>query len=195
MELVIATNNKDKLREIKNIIGEKFDKIYSLKDLGIDIDIDETGSTFEENALIKARTICQFTNLPSLGDDSGLSVNALDGAPGVYSARYAGEPCDYNNNINKLLSELEGKKDRTAKFTTVAAIVFPGGKFITAEGAAEGEITLERCGTYGFGYDPVFYSYDLKKTFAQATEEEKNMVSHRGRAIRNLLEKLKEEIR
>lgn len=190
MKLAVATNNKNKLKEIRAILSESFDELLSLDELKIDVEIEETGATLEENALIKARTIAVLSGLPAIADDSGLMVDALDGAPGVYSARYAGEEHDDKKNNELLLKNLMGKP-RTAHFCSVIAICYPDGTFLTADGTAEGEILFEECGCNGFGYDPLFYSYELKKSFAEASAEEKNSVSHRGRALRNMLEKLR----
>lgn len=190
MKLAIATNNAHKLSEIRAILGDSFEQLLSLKDLGIDVDIEETGTTLEENALLKARTICKLCKLPTLADDTGLMVDALDGAPGVYSARYAGEAHNDANNRALLLKNLEGKTSRRAHFSTVIAICYPNGDFITANGRVEGSILHEERGSEGFGYDSLFYSDELGKTFAQATPEEKNSVSHRGRALHAMLEKL-----
>ena len=190
MKLAIATNNAHKLSEIRAILGDSFEQLLSLKDLGIDVDVEETGTTLEENALLKARTICKLCKLPTLADDTGLMVDALDGAPGVYSARYAGEAHDDANNRALLLKNLEGKTSRRAHFSTVIAICYPNGDFITANGRVEGSILHEERGSEGFGYDSLFYSDELGKTFAQATPEEKNSVSHRGRALHAMLEKL-----
>lgn len=187
MKLAIATNNQHKLQEIRAILGNSFEEILSLKDLGIDIDIDETGTTFEENALIKAKTIASICNLPTLGDDTGLMVDALDGAPGVYSARYAGEQHDDKENRKLLLHNLKNCSNRHAHFETAIVIYYPNGQFITTKGQVEGEILREERGIGGFGYDSLFYSYDLKKSFAEATLKEKNSVSHRGRALKNML--------
>ncbi len=190
MKLAIATNNAHKLSEIRAILGDSFEQLLSLKDLGIDVDVEETGTTLEENALLKARTICKLCKLPTLADDTGLMVDALDGAPGVYSARYAGEAHNDANNRALLLKNLEGKTSRRAHFSTVIAICYPNGDFITANGRVEGSILHEERGSEGFGYDSLFYSDELGKTFAQATPEEKNSVSHRGRALHAMLEKL-----
>ena len=190
MKLAIATNNAHKLSEIRAILGDSFEQLLSLKDLGIDADVEETGTTLEENALLKARTICKLCKLPTLADDTGLMVDALDGAPGVYSARYAGEAHNDANNRALLLKNLEGKTSRRAHFSTVIAICYPNGDFITANGRVEGSILHEERGSEGFGYDSLFYSDELGKTFAQATPEEKNSVSHRGRALHAMLEKL-----
>lgn len=189
MKIAIATNNPGKLREIRAILGGFFDEALSLSDLGIDIDIEETGTTLTENALIKARTIRDLTGLPALADDSGLMVDALGGAPGVYSARYAGEEHDDKKNNALLLKNLEGKP-RDAKFCSVIALCYPDGRELTAEGSVEGTILEEERGKGGFGYDPLFFSPELGKTFAEATPEEKNSVSHRSRALRAMLELL-----
>lgn len=189
MKIAIATNNPNKLREIRAILGGFFDEALSLSDLGIDIDIEETGTTLTENALIKARTIRDLTGLPALADDSGLMVDALYGAPGVYSARYAGEEHDDKKNNALLLKNLEGKP-RDAKFCSVIALCYPDGRELTAEGSVRGVILEEERGTGGFGYDPLFFSPELGKTFAEATPEQKNSVSHRSRALRAMLKLL-----
>ena len=188
MELVLATNNKHKLIEIKSILGNSFSGILSLSEAGLNVDVEETGTTFAENAYLKASTVCKLSEKPALADDSGLEVTALDGAPGVYSARYAGEDQNDENNIKKLLSVMEGKTDRSASFTTVLCLCYPDGRTIYATGKTFGKILFEKSGDNGFGYDPVFYSDDLKKSFGEATAEEKNAVSHRSRALRSLLE-------
>lgn len=190
MKLAIATNNAHKLQEIRAILSGQFDELLSLKDLGIDVDVEETGKTLEDNALLKARTIQELCHMPTLADDTGLMVDALNGAPGVYSARYAGEEHNDANNRALLLKNLKNEQNRKAHFATVIAIVYPNGDFITSKGRVEGEILQEERGTEGFGYDSLFYSYELKKTFAEATQEEKNSVSHRGRALRAMLGKL-----
>mgnify|MGYP000760223980 FL=1 len=193
MKLAIATNNAHKLQEIRAILSGKFDELLSLKDLGIDVDVEETGTTLEENALLKARTIQAICHIPTLADDTGLMVDALGGAPGVYSARYAGEEHNDASNRALLLKTLQNEQNRNAHFATVIAIVYPSGDFITSKGRVEGEILREERGNEGFGYDSLFYSYELKKTFAEASQEEKNSVSHRGRALRAMLEKLQTE--
>ncbi|MEE0842485.1 MAG: XTP/dITP diphosphatase [Christensenellales bacterium] len=185
MKIAIATNNRNKLKEIRAVLGGFFDEMLSLGDLGIDVEIEETGATLTENALIKARTIRDMTGLASLADDSGLMCDALDGAPGVYSARYAGEEHDDAKNNALLLKNIAGK-DRTAHFCSVIALCLPDGREYTAEGRVDGVITEEARGNGGFGYDPLFFSPELGKTFAEASAEEKNSVSHRGRALRNM---------
>ena len=183
MKIAIATNNKKKLKEIRAVLGSFFDEMLSLEELGIDIEIEETGTTLTENALIKARTILRLTGLASLADDSGLMCDALDGAPGVYSARYAGDEHDDAANNTLLLKNL-ADKDRSAHFCSVIALCLPDGREFTAEGRVDGTILDEERGEGGFGYDPLFFSPELGKTFAEASPEEKNSVSHRGRALR-----------
>lgn len=186
MKLVIASNNAHKIAEIKAILSGKFEEILSLSEAGISVDPEENGATFAENALIKARACYELAKCPCLADDSGLEVYSLDGAPGVYSARYAGEPCDDGKNNQKLLSALSGGRPREARFVSVVALV-DGQEEITAEGVHEGVIINEYRGNNGFGYDPLFYSFELGKTYAEATSEEKNGVSHRARALQNLV--------
>lgn len=190
MELVIASNNINKIKEIKNILGDFFENVYSLKDIGLDVDVEETGKTFFENAMIKAKTICQLTNKVALADDSGLRVDFLNGEPGVYSARYAGEEHDDEKNIDKLLLTMEKTIDRKANFTSTIVVYYPNGSYVSADGVVYGEITTERQGTNGFGYDPIFFSYELNKTFGQASDQEKNKVSHRGKALEKIRELL-----
>ena len=193
MEIVLATNNAHKLQEMRAILGGFFDKMYSLAELGIDVDVEETGSTLEENSYIKAKAICDLTGKIALADDTGLMVDALDGAPGVYSARYAGDEHNDANNRALLLKNLQNASDRTAHFGTVITICYPNGKTVSAEGRVDGYITTEERGTNGFGYDSLFFSTELGKTFAEASQDEKNSVSHRGRALRNMVEKLKSQ--
>ncbi len=188
-ELVFATNNAHKLVEVRAIFEGTGIRILSLRDVDCNHETSEDGKTFYENARKKAREIAGITGRPAVADDTGLCVDALGGAPGVYPARFApeGERCE------KLLSVMEGKEDRRAHFETSAVLVFPDGREITAVGRVEGEITLEKRGDNHFGYDPVFYSTEAKKTFAELDMAEKNAISHRGRAFANLLAKMKEE--
>ena len=190
-EIVAATNNPDKLREIREILGTKF-SILSLKDEGVSVEIDENGLSFYDNALIKAKTVTELTGKPSLADDSGLIVTALGGAPGIYSARYGGEDCDSLLNRAKLLKEMKDIENRDASFYSSIVLFFPDSTVVSAEGEAKGMILKEEQGTKGFGYDSLFFSFALKKSFAEATPEEKNSVSHRGVALKNLLKKLSE---
>lgn len=186
--LVLASGNKGKIAEIGEMLPEFF--VIGYKDAGLDFEIEETGATFYENALIKAKAVSEALGLPALADDSGLCVNALGGAPGIFSARFAGDGND-EHNIDKLLKELDGVKDRSAKFVCSLVLYYPDGKIISAEGETNGEILFERAGKNGFGYDPIFYSADLKKSLGEASSKEKNSVSHRSRALKNLKEKLK----
>lgn len=186
--LVLASGNKGKIAEIGEMLPEF--SVIGYKDAGLDFEIEETGATFYENALIKAKAVSEALGLPALADDSGLCVNALSGAPGIFSARFAGDGND-EHNIDKLLKELDGVKDRSAKFVCSLVLYYPDGKIISAEGETNGEILFERAGKNGFGYDPIFYSADLKKSLGEAPSKEKNSVSHRSRALKNLKEKLK----
>lgn len=197
MIAVLASNNSHKLDEIRALMADKFDKVCSLSDMDIHTDIDETGTTFEENAFIKAQTIFDMLGgrYAVIADDSGLCVEALGGAPGVYSARYAGEPCDDGKNNRLLLKNLHEReslfpKNRRAYFASVVAAVLPDGRKLSSEGRVYGEVLDEYRGTGGFGYDPLFYCEELGKTFAEASMAEKNTVSHRARALAALKEKL-----
>ena len=190
MDLVIASNNNHKVSEIKSILKGKFDNIYSLSDKGINIEIDETGTTFYDNALIKAETIAKLVGMPVIADDSGLSVNALNGEPGVYSARYAGYPCDDKANNDKLIKELSIYSDRSAEFISEVVLYIDSNNIVSGKGTIKGEILFEGRGDGGFGYDPLFYCYELNMTFAEATLDDKNKVSHRARALADLISKL-----
>lgn len=185
--IVAASGNAGKIREISEILNDY--RVISCKELGFTDDIEETGKTFYDNALIKAETVAKALNMPALADDSGLCVTALSGAPGVYSARYSGTGTD-EGNIDKLLKETENISDRSAKFVSAVVVYYPDGKIVSAQGETFGEILRARRGNGGFGYDPVFYSYDLKKSFGEASAEEKNSVSHRARALAELRKKL-----
>lgn len=193
MKIVAATTNKGKIREFQEILGELGYEVVSMHDEGIDVEVEETGSTFSENALIKARAVSLLCDSPVIADDSGLCVDAMDGAPGIYSARFAGEDAtDYDRNV-KLLETLEGEENRRAQYVAAIAYISPDGTEITTEGIIEGEILTEEHGTGGFGYDPLFWCTEIKKCFGEATPDEKNAVSHRGRALKKLCEILKEE--
>lgn len=185
MKIVIATRNKGKLNEYKELLGDGFE-LLSLSDVGFTSDVDETGTSFEENSYIKAKSVFDFCLIPTLADDSGLMVDALSGAPGVYSARYAGVHGDDKRNYTFLLKNLENEPLRTARFKTAITFVTKDKTYL-ATGETEGEILFAPEGTNGFGYDPIFYSYDLKKSFGSASDEEKNKVSHRAKAVKNLL--------
>ena len=189
MELVFATNNKHKVREISDLLDGDF-KITGLSDLNITEDIPEDAETLEENALFKARYVHGKTGMNVFADDTGLEVTALGGAPGVWSARYAGENKSFDDNIDKLLREMQGAADRSARFRTVIALILDKKEYLF-EGIVEGEIITERKGTGGFGYDPVFRASGSEKTFAEIPLQEKNIISHRARAMRKLIAFLK----
>ncbi len=191
MDVVIATGNKGKVKEFKKLLKGCFDKVYSAAELGIPTDVEETGGTFAENSLIKARHVKAQTSMAALADDSGLMVDCLDGAPGVYSARYAGENADDQSNRKKLFSEMRGAADRSARFVCALTLILPDGEIITAGGETKGHITESEEGSNGFGYDVMFFSDELGKSFGMADEAEKNSVSHRAKAAAALAEKLK----
>lgn len=186
MKLVFATNNKHKVREISDLLDNNF-RILGLADLNITEEIPEEAETLEENALFKARYVHDKTGLNVFADDTGLEVTALGGAPGVYSARYAGENKSFDDNIEKLLREMQNASDRSARFRTVIALILDGSEFLF-EGTVEGEITRERRGDGGFGYDPVFLATGYDRTFAEMPLGEKNLISHRAKAMKQLLE-------
>lgn len=189
--IVFATNNKNKLREIRDIVGSKYN-ILSLSDINCHEDIPETADTIEGNALLKARFVKEKYGYDCFADDTGLEVEVLDNRPGVYSARFAGEDCNSENNINKLLSELEGIENRKARFRTVIALI-KGENEEEFEGVIYGNISHERHGEGGFGYDKVFVPENYEKTFAEMLPEEKNSISHRAKATRLLIEYLNKE--
>ena len=193
MKLIIASNNAHKIREIKQILSGKFEEILSLREAGVEHETIEDGKTFLENALKKASEISEITGQAALADDSGLCVNALDGAPGIFSARYAaddsGKSTDLANN-ELLLKNLEGKADRSAYFICTIALVYPDGRRVTAEGYMHGEIIKDARGAHGFGYDPLFLPKGESRTAAELSDDEKNAISHRGNALKNLLTKI-----
>lgn len=195
MEIVIASRNKNKIKELQALLSRFVEGValLSLDDIGYAGDIEEDGETFRENALIKAR-VAASTGKIGVGDDSGLCVNALDGAPGIFSARYAGEHGDDGANNEKLLRELSDKSDRSAAFVCTVACVMPDGREFCVEGRAEGCILFEAKGENGFGYDPLFYYPPLDKTFAELSSEEKNTISHRAVAIEAFADELKKMI-
>ena len=190
MKLIIASNNAHKIGEIKKIISGKFDEILSLREAGIDHETVEDGNTFMENARKKAREISEISGFAALADDSGICAHALDGAPGIYSARFAGEHGNDSANNELLLEKLADKDDRTAHYTAAIALVFPDGKEVLSEGYMYGSIINEYRGTGGFGYDPLFVPDGEIRTVAEMTAEEKNAISHRANALKGLLEKL-----
>ena len=189
-KIIFATGNKDKMKEIRMILSDLDVEILSMKEAGISVDIEENGTTFEENALIKAKAVAAYTDAIVLADDSGLTVDVLDGAPGVYSARYAGHHGDDQANNEKLIRELQGKSDRTGHYVCALALVYPDGREVTAEGYCDGLVQDEPKGDNGFGYDPYFYVPEFEKTMAELSIEEKETISHRGRALRKLINKL-----
>ena len=190
MRFVLATHNPGKLREMGEILKDFGIEVVSPRDLGITVDVEETGTTFAENALLKAKAICKEANLPAIADDSGLCVDALNGAPGVYSARYGGEGLVDKGRYMLLLSSLRGAPTRAAHFACAVACAFPNGDTLTAEGRCDGSIAYAPLGEGGFGYDPVFLLPGTGKTFGQLTQEEKSAVSHRGRALKDFAGKL-----
>ena len=189
-QLVVATGNKHKLKEIAEIFPDY--EILSQKQMGFDEDVEENGLTFAENALIKARAACKALGLPVIADDSGICVDVLNGAPGIYSARYCGAHGDDKGNRVLLLKNLEGETNRKAHFHCAVALVYPDGKEIVVEGKTHGEILHAEDGEGGFGYDPIFFNGDLQKSFGVASAEEKNSVSHRFRALQLLRKEMKQ---
>jgi XTP/dITP diphosphohydrolase len=187
-EIIIATNNPGKVKDFKVILEPKGFTVKSLADFPYIQDVEETGTTFEENALLKAEAVSARLGKIVLADDSGLEVDALNGEPGVYSARYAGMDKDDRKNILKVLERMEGvpEKKRTARFVCVLAVVEPSGEKFTVRGTCEGTITNEPVGENGFGYDPIFYVEEKQRTMAQLSKEEKSEISHRGNAISQL---------
>ena len=189
-KFVLATHNPGKLKEMGAILAQFGVEVVSPRDLGLTGDVEETGTTFAENAMLKAKAICAAAKLPAIADDSGLCVDALNGGPGVYSARYGGEGLDDKGRYMLLLNSLRGQSTRTAHFTCAIACAFPNGDTLTAEGRCDGTIAYAPMGEGGFGYDPVFFVPELKKTFGQLTAEEKSAISHRGRALESFIGKL-----
>ena len=195
MKFVLATHNPGKLQEMGEILKDLGIEVVSPKDLGITVDVEETGTTFLENALLKAKAICRAANLPAIADDSGLCVDALNGAPGVYSARYGGEGLDDRGRCMLLLNSMRGATTRAAHFSCAVACVFPNGDTLTAEGRCDGSIAYAPLGDGGFGYDPVFLLPGTGKTFGQLSQEEKSAVSHRGKALKEFAGKLETHLK
>jgi XTP/dITP diphosphohydrolase len=195
-KLVIATKNKGKVAEIKDILADMDVEVVSMLEEGIDIEVEEDGTTFEENALKKAREIKAMTNAIVMADDSGLEVDYLDGQPGIYSARFSGEGATIEKNNQKLLALMEGVKEqeRTARYVCAIAVVFNDDTYFVVRGQCEGMIGREHRGTHGFGYDPLFYLPEYGKTMAELGPEVKNKISHRARALEKVKEKLKQMI-
>lgn len=190
MKFVLATHNPGKLREMSAILGELGVEVVSPANVGITVDVEETGTTFAENAMLKAKAICAAAGLPAIADDSGLCVDALNGGPGVYSARYGGEGLDDKGRYMLLLNSMRGQTTRKAHFACAIACAFPNGDELTAQGQCDGAIAFAPMGEGGFGYDPVFLVPEKGKTFGQLTAEEKSAISHRGKALRDFSEKL-----
>ena len=195
MQIVLATHNRGKMKEMSSILAHLPVNLLTLDDFPQIGEIPETGETLKENAFIKAETVHQKTGLPALADDTGLEVDALDGAPGVHSSRYDGETATFEDNCRKMLQEMDGipSEERTARFHTVIAFVSDSGNEWT-EGMVEGRILENKRGDGGFGYDPLFYYPPLKKTFAELNSEQKNNISHRGKALRNFCQILEKRI-
>ena len=195
MQIVLATHNRGKMKEMSSILAHLPVKLLTLDDFPQIGEIPETGETLKENAFIKAETVHQKTGLPALADDTGLEVDALDGAPGVHSSRYDGETATFEDNCRKMMQEMDGipAEERTARFHTVIAFVSDSGNE-WAKGVVEGRILDKKRGDGGFGYDPLFYYPPLKKTFAELNSQQKNNISHRGKALRNFCQILEKRI-
>ena len=191
-KFVLATHNPGKLAEMKAILSGLGVEAVSPAEAGVEVDVEETGTTFAENAMLKAKAVCAAAGLPAIADDSGLCVNALNGGPGVYSARYGGEGLDDAGRRRLLLQNLRGQTTRAAHFTCAVACAFPNGDTLEAEGRCDGAIAFAPLGEGGFGYDPVFLIPEKGKTFGQLTAEEKSAISHRGKALEAFKEKLEE---
>ncbi len=189
-KIVFATTNTGKIKEIKEILADFDVEVFSMEEMNINTDVEENGTTFEENSLIKARAISKLTGLPALADDSGLEVDYLNGEPGIYSARYLGRDTDYDYKNNYIIDKLKDAKDneRSARFVCVISLVLPDGREFIKKGVMEGRIGYEIKGENGFGYDPIFYLPEYGKTSAEISGEEKNKISHRGKALRAMKE-------
>lgn len=192
MKLVLASKNKKKIAEMNQILGSLGIEVCSQEEAGVNLEVEETGITFEENSLLKAKAVMEHSGMPAIADDSGLCVDALGGAPGVYSARYGGEGLDDAGRTRLLLENMKGQSPRTARFVCVITCCFPNGDVITARGECEGTVAFAAMGQGGFGYDPVFFIPGLKKTFAQLEAQEKNAISHRGKALEIFQKKLED---
>ena len=195
MKFILASQNQHKLVEMQNILSAHGVEVVLQSELGLHVEVEETGATFEENSLLKARAVMEASGMPAIADDSGLCVDALNGAPGVYSARYGGEGLDDTGRYRLLLENMRGQTPRTAKFVSVITCCFPNGDVISARGECPGTIAFAPMGEGGFGYDPVFFIPGLKKTFAQLSPEEKNAISHRGKALEAFQVKLEEYLK
>ena len=195
MRVVLASQNCHKLEEIQNILSRFDMELVLQSELGVRVDVEETGSSFEENSVLKAKAVMEATGLPAIADDSGLCVDALEGAPGIYSARYGAPDCvSDRDRLEYLLNNLRTirSEERTARFLCVITLAYPDGRMLTARGSCEGLFTLEPRGTEGFGYDPVFYIPSQGCTFAQMGQQQKNAISHRANALKRLCQMLEE---
>ena len=192
-KVIFATGNKGKVKEIQMILADMVKEVITMKEAGIEIEVEENGSTYEENALIKARAVAACTDALVMADDSGLEIDYLNCEPGIYSARYMGEDTSYRIKNANLIERLEGvpEEKRTARFVCAIAAILPDGREITTRGVIEGRIGYEEKGSNGFGYDPIFYVPEFGRTTAELSEEEKNKVSHRGNALMLMKEELK----
>ena len=190
MKLVLASKNAHKLVEMKDILSQLGVEVVLESEAGVDVDVEETGATFEENAYLKAHAVMEASGLPAIADDSGLCVDALNGAPGVYSARYGGPGLDDAGRYKLLLENMRGQLDRRCKFVSAICCCFPNGDRVEVRGECAGTLAYAPKGADGFGYDPIFFVPGLKKTFAELSPEEKNAISHRGNALKAFREKL-----
>ena len=195
MKFILASQNRHKLVEMQSILEKHGVEVVLQSDMGLKVDVEETGTTFAENAMLKAKAVMEASGLPAIADDSGVCVDALNGAPGIYSARYGGEGLDDVQRYQLLLKNMQGAGSRTAHFTSAIACIFPNGDTLEAEGICPGTIAYAPQGDGGFGYDPVFFLPELRKTYAQLTAEEKAMVSHRGKALAVFEVKLREYLK
>ena len=190
MKVVLASKNAHKLQELQDILSAQGVEVILESAAGVDVEVEETGTTFEENSLLKARAVMEASGLPAIADDSGLMVDALNGAPGVYSARYGGPGLDDAGRYRLLLENMRGVLDRKCRFVSAITLCMPSVDIVTARGECPGTLAYAPQGENGFGYDPIFFVPEKKKTFAQLTAEEKNAISHRGRALQLFQEKL-----
>lgn len=195
-KIIIATTNEGKMKEFRALLAHKDVEIVSMKEAGINIDIDENGTTFEENAAIKAKTVCEYSGCLCLSDDSGLVIDYLGGEPGIYSARYLGHDTSYEEKNKIIIERLKGvpTEQRSARFVCAVAAAFPDGRVLTVKDTMEGYIAEAPAGKGGFGYDPIFFFPPARMTSAELTAEEKNAVSHRGKALRKMVALLEKEL-
>lgn len=195
MKLVLASKNEKKLAEMNEILRHLGVEVCSEAEAGVDVEVEETGTTFEENSLLKARAVMQASGMPAIADDSGICVDALNGAPGVYSARYGGEGLDDEGRTRLLLENMRGQMPRTCRYVCAITCCFPNGDVLSSRGECEGTVAFAPVGDGGFGFDPIFFVPELKKTFAQISPQEKNARSHRGKALEEFKVKLEEYLK